>query len=102
MNLKFDNNYFIIFFFFLYFIIGILVVGDYSVTPDEPLHRINGFISLKYLSDFFMLNIDLTNHLKNIPNLHDDWRKTYGVIFDLPLAYLEVFFKIEKKMKFIF
>ena len=102
MNLKFDNNYFIILFFFLYFIIGILVVGDYSVTPDEPLHRINGFISLKYLSDFFMLNIDLTNHLKNIPNLHDDWRKTYGVIFDLPLAYLEVFFKIEKKNEVYF
>jgi len=97
MNLKFDNNYFIILFFFLYFIIGIFVVGDYSVTPDEPLHRINGFIFLKYLSDFFTLNIDLTNHLKNIPNMHDDWRKTYGVIFDLPLAYLEVFFKLENK-----
>ena len=94
MKLKFDNNYFIILFFFLYFITGLFAVGDYSVTPDEPLHRINGFISLKYISDFFGLNIDLANNLKDIPNLHDDWRKTYGVIFDLPLASFEVLFNL--------
>ena len=97
MKLKFDNNYFIILFFFLYFATGILVVGDYSVTPDEPLHRINGFISLKYVADFLGLNMDLSNYINNTPNLHEDWRKTYGVLFDLPLAYLEVFFELSNK-----
>jgi hypothetical protein len=97
MKYKIDNNYLIILFFFCYFLTGTLIVGDYSVTPDEPLHRINGFISLKYITEFFGLNFDLTSQLKNIPNLHEDWRKTYGVIFDLPLAYLETVFKINNK-----
>lgn len=97
MKYKVDNNYFIILFFICYFLTGTFIVGDYSITPDEPLHRINGFISLKYIFDFLNLNVDLSRHVNNIPSLHEDWRKTYGVIFDLPLAYLEFFFNIENK-----
>jgi len=97
IKLKIDNSYFILLFFCFYLTTGILVVGDYSVTPDEPLHRTNGFISLKYISDFFGLNINLSDHFKKIPDLHNDWRKTYGVIFDLPLAFLEVVFNLDNK-----
>ena len=32
------------------------------------------------------------NDLESIPNLHTDYRKTYGVLFDLPLAFIEHYF----------
>ena len=89
--LNFNN---IIFFFFIfYFLIGNLVFDDYPVTPDEELHRINGFISLKYISNFFSINLDNLYNFENIPFLYNDWRKTYGAIFDIPFALYEVFYK---------
>ena len=97
MNKIIKNEYYIIFSFIIYFILGCFIYSDYVVTPDEPLHRINGFISLKYISDFFNLNFDLSSFVENIPDLHTDWRKTYGTAFDLPLSYIEYLFKIHDK-----
>ena len=92
MKFKIDTNYLVFFFFFSYFAIGLFITGDYLVTPDEPLHRINGFISLKYISNLFFSESILFNELEGLPNLHTDYRKTYGVLFDLPLAFIEHYF----------
>ena len=46
MKIKTNFNYLVIGFFFTFLLIGHLIFKDYLVTPDEPLHRINGFISL--------------------------------------------------------
>ena len=87
---SFDNI--VIFFFICYFIIASIIYGDYSVTPDEELHRINGFISLKYILEIFSINLSNIYDFNNIPSLDTDWRKTYGVIFDLPFAVYELLF----------
>ena len=93
MSLKLKEFYIIYLFFFLYFLIGLYITPDYSISPDETLHRENGFIHLKYIAKLFNQDLDLQKYFKSIPNLEDDWRKTYGVIFDLPFTIYEVFYK---------
>ena len=73
--------------FFSFLIIGILIYGDYGISWDEPYHRINGFVSLNFLRNIFSLNI--------YPGLEHDSKflaessKMYGVLFDLPMAFIE-------------
>jgi|TARA_B110000881_G_C18589133_1_gene526762 hypothetical protein len=88
-------NTVVIFFFIFYFITGSLIYSDYSVTPDEELHRVNGFITLKYILDTFSINLSNIYDFTNIPSLYNDWRKTYGSIFDLPFAVYEILFEVE-------
>ena len=82
-----DSNYFIYIFFLVYLLTGILIFDDYPVTPDEELHRVNGLISLKYILNLFSINWIDSIELVNVPNLYDDWRKSYGVLFDLPIIF---------------
>mgnify|MGYP000887191519 CR=1 FL=1 len=95
MKIKSNFNYLIIFLFFSFFLLGSIIFKDYSVTPDEPLHRINGFISLKYILNLFFTNLSNNNLLQDIPDLYNDWRRTYGSIFDLPFAYIEFVSEID-------
>ena len=92
---KLENNLYIYLFFFIYFLIGLLIYKDYGLSFDEEVHRENGFISLKYILDFFNISYDFSNVTQlisgEIPEITNDWRKTYGVAFDLPMAVLEIF-----------
>ena len=94
MNKKVLSNLITTIFFLVFLSIGSLIFNDYLVTPDEPLHRINGFISLKYIFELFIPNSSLLLELGNIPDLDNDWRKTYGVLFDLPLSLIEILFNL--------
>ena len=94
MKIKDNFNYFIFIFFISFFLIGSNIFSDYSVTPDEPLHRINGFISLKYIIDLFSINLNNIETLQEIPDLYSDWRRTYGSLFDLPFAFIEFSYDI--------
>ena len=58
------------------------------------MHRINGFISIEYIFELFIPNSSLLLELGNIPDLDNDWRKTYGVLFDLPLSLIEILFNL--------
>lgn len=98
---KIRFNHITIIFFFLFFVLGLKVCADYLVTPDEPLHRINGFISLKYIVELFSINLKNTEIFNEIPNLYNDWRKTYGVAFDLPLSLLELLFNLNIENSFL-
>ena len=101
MKLKNNFNYLIIGFFLIYFLIGYYIYNDYLVTPDEPLHRINGFISLKYILKLFFNSSIYTEQLKDIPDLYNDWRKTYGTVFDLPLSFFELVYKLNIQEYFL-
>ena len=101
MNKQLNFNHLIITIFIIYFLIGLAIFDDYSVTPDEELHRINGLISLKYVFNLFSINLFESTELLNAPNLYEDWRKTYGVIFDLPIAFLQVWQKINNQDIFL-
>ena len=39
------------------------------------------------------INIDLSLFVNNLPNLDNYFDKEYGIVFDLPLAFLEVILK---------
>ena len=101
MNKKVLSNLITTAFFIIFLCIGSLIFNDYLVTPDEPLHRINGFISLKYIFELFIPNSSLLLELGNIPDLNNDWRKTYGVLFDLPLSSIEILFNLNIQDAFL-
>ena len=58
-------------------------------------------ISLKYIFELFIPNSSLLSELANIPDLNNDWRKTYGVLFDLPLSSIEILFNLNIQDAFI-
>ena len=101
MNKKVLSNLITTIFFLIFLCIGSLIFNDYLVTPDEPLHRINGFISLKYIFELFIPDSLLLSELGNIPDLNNDWRKTYGVLFDLPLSSIEILFNLNIQDAFL-
>ncbi len=96
-----DSNYFIYIFFLVYLLTGILIFDDYPVTPDEELHRVNGLISLKYILNLFSINWFKFTEFTNVPDLYDDWRKSYGVLFDLPISFFQVMLKIDNQNIFL-
>lgn len=101
MNIKLNFNHLIKIIFIIYFLTGIVIFDDYSVTPDEELHRINGLISLKYIFNLFSINLFESAELLNAPNLYEDWRKTYGVLFDLPISFFQVWLQISNQDIFL-
>ena len=92
---NFKINLLIFFIFLIYFIIGVNIYKDYGISFDENINRDNGFVSLKYIFEKIGINADLSKFVVDIPNLSDYKDKAYGVVFDLPLAFLEFFFDID-------
>ena len=79
-----------ILFFSALLIVGILIFDDYGMSWDEYHHRANGFVSLNYIRSLLSLNT-----YSGFPNLENYIAREYGVIFDLPMAYLEKLLLIE-------
>ena len=82
------------FIFFIYFLIGISIVKDYGISIDEEFQRFSGFYWLCYVLEFLPFDsfrIEALNRLNEIQGLTLPNPKNfpfYGVIFDLPLAFL--------------
>ena len=100
------ENFFIIILFLFYFLIGSQIFNDYGFYIDEKFHRANGFYWLKYLSNFFgftdlsQISENKLNNIKDftLPSI-DKWN-LYGVIFDVPAAYLEIILNINEPVKY--
>jgi len=94
------------FFLFLTYIIIIIAVlstfRDIGIHIEEKFHRMNGLYWLNYVSQIF--SFEKINSLTEIKmNEVNDYTLSsvayynkYGVIFDLPLAFIEVLFNIKK------
>jgi len=89
------------FLFLIFFLIGLFTFRDYGMWTDEEFQRFSGLYWLNYVLNFTSLD-----ELKNILALKLDqiidftlpspeYYSYYGVIFDLPVAFLELIFKIE-------
>ena len=89
-------------FFIIFTIIGFFIYKDYGFNIDETFTRKSGFYWLIYLSDFFGLN-ELSNIASEKINASDDftipWSDTYGIIFDVPAALIEIFLSINEPLK---
>ena len=109
--LKFSkNNSYIIFFSIIYIGFGLFTFRDYGIGIEEHFQRSSGFYWLNHILQFTSLEnfkeivqskIYLIN--QNILNLPDvEGVKFYGVIFDLPTAFLEVIFKIQEPQDYFY
>ena len=70
-----------------FLIIGIIIFDDYGISWDEPYHRINGFVSLNFIRKIFFL--DIYPGLVHDSKFFAEGSKLYGVLFDLPMAFIE-------------
>jgi|TARA_B100001964_G_scaffold101623_1_gene113586 hypothetical protein len=73
--------------------IGIMIYDDYGISWDEYWHRINGFVSLNLLREIFSL--DIYPDLEHVSEFRIKDSKKYGVIFDLPMSFIEKKFLID-------
>ena len=103
---KKNSNVIIFFYFFLFLIIGTFTAKDYGVHIEEKFHRSNGFYWLNYIlsfTDFTELKTISINKFNNISDYTlsavSHFNK-YGVIFDLPAAYIEILFNINNSKDF--
>ena len=74
----------------LYFITGLVIFSDYGISWDEVNERNSGFVTLNEIYKILNLNI-----LKGYPDLSNYMYREYGVLFNLPLAFIEDFAKIK-------
>jgi hypothetical protein len=101
-----NSNVIIFFYFFIFLIIGTFTARDYGVHIEEKFHRSNGFYWLNYIlsfTDFTELKTISINKFNNIGDYTlsavSHYNK-YGVIFDLPAAYIEILFNINNSKDF--
>ncbi|WP_075533980.1 glycosyltransferase family 39 protein [Candidatus Pelagibacter communis] len=101
------NNYIYILLFFIS-LIGLFTYKHYGIGIEEHFHRKSGFYWLNYI-----LSLGEFENLKKVVDLKLDEIKTftprlfpiekfgyYGVLFDLPLAFVETFFHINEPKKY--
>jgi len=95
-------------FFLIILIIGSFTFTDYGISIDEEFQRSSGYYWLSYVLDFTNLNelkIEVKNEYNNIKGftlLSPETIPFYGIIFDLPLAFIETFFNIENSRNYFF
>ena len=96
---------------FIFFLLtGILIFKDYGISTDEDFQRLVGFYWLNYIANFFPGSdflLDVQNKIKLIGDLTLSVEsgatfKYYGVIFDLPLAFIETVFNITDPKNFFY
>ena len=84
----------ILFIFFIFLITGIIIYDDYGISWDEYFNRVNGFVSLNSIRKIFSLDI-VYPELAHSTKSFSETAKIYGVIFDLPMAFIEKKLSIE-------
>ncbi len=87
--------------FSIFFLIGATTFKDYGMSIDEEWQRSSGFYWLNYILSFtpfenFKIAVnDTMSQIEGFTLPSIEGNKSYGVIFDLPAAFLEVFFQID-------
>ena len=96
------KTFFLIIFYFLAIIIGLLVFLDYGVHIEEKYHRLNGHYWLNYIAKVFNLDHIQSITQSKIDEIYDftlspvTYYNKWGVIFDVPTAFLEIVLNLEK------
>ncbi len=89
-------------FFTLYFIIGVYTLEDYGVNVEEHTQIYSGFYWLNFIFEYLNINFlkaSLNEILQNISTdfyLPNPEYFTYGPIFDVPTAFLDLLFGSDK------
>ena len=96
--------------FVFFFLTGVLIFKDYGISTDEDFQRLVGFYWLNYIANFFPgtnFLLDVQNKIKLIGDLtlsveSGETFKYYGIIYDLPLAFIETVFNITDPKNFFY
>ena len=108
---KEDNNIFkwiTYLLFLLIFFIGIFTYKDYGISVDEEFERRVGFYWLEYVLSFTpfdnLYNSALfkLNQIKGFTLPTAEKFRFYGVIFSLPMAFLEIIFNINDSREYYY
>ena len=75
-----------------YFFVGVIIFNDYGISWDEEQNRYMGFISLNYIREIF--NLSKYEGFEYTDQIFAESIKHYGVLFDLPMAFIEKAFNI--------
>ena len=101
------EKFILIFFYTLTIFLVFQIFRDFGIHIEEKFHRLNGLYWLNYISRVFNLeNLNLITQFK-VDEIFDYTLSSvkkynkYGVVFDLPFALGEIFFKI-KELKNIY
>ena len=105
---KIHKNLILIILFSLFFLIGLITFKDYGVHIEEKFHRSNGLYWLNYLLNFTEFETLKNISLQKLESIGlEDYSLSsvihynkYGVIFDLPVAFIEIIFNIENTQDF--
>ena len=94
--------------FLIFFFVGLFTFKDYGISIDEEYGRFAGFYWLSYILSFLPFDelknlVDIKLNKIHGPSLLSpkDY-PFYGVIFDLPVAFLEVIFQIESPKNYYY
>ena len=106
----FSKNIYIYVIIFLIFLIGIYTYKDYGVGIEEHFHRKSGFYWLNFLlnfTDFEFIKKTTEIKLEEIKNFTPRLFPIenfgfYGILFDVPLAFIEVFFEINEPKNYFY
>ena len=94
--LKKNENIITFIFFSSLFLVGLLIYPDFGLGLDEDNSRVNGFTSLKYFFEiFFPEYIYKINNIILVGDIYNYNEQGNGVVFDLPLAFLELILDFE-------
>ena len=104
MKMLFRKDSIIYYILSIYFLFGFFIYKDFGVGIEEHFQRSSGFYWLQYVlefTDFEIIKGQVNQKILEINNLHPNLppfeiANHYGVIFDLPMAFLEIFFNVNK------
>ena len=101
LPINLNKNIYISIFFFIFFVLGIYIFPDYGISIDEDNTRIIGFLSLKYINSIFLPeNLPKIDEIINSQLRAHEGYATSGIVFDLPMAFLEFILKIEESRQY--
>ena len=101
MFTKFLTKKYFLIFLLAFFLNGLSLVKDYGFSWDNGIHRLMGFVNLKYISLIFYPDLEKKfPRSKNIPDFNEHPKyNLYGSIFTLPVAIIEIIFEITNNDK---
>ena len=106
MKIKNLNKLILYFFFSFYLFIGIYTLNDYGVNIEEHTQFYSGFYWLNYIFEFFEINsfkdiiLENLNTISKDKDLPNPEIYTYGPVFDVPLAFIDVILKNDESNYF--
>ena len=87
--------------FSILFLVGLFTFKDYGISVDEEFQRASGFYWLNYVLSFTSFEnfkssaAEISSQIKGFTLSPPAIYNYYGVVFDLPVAFLEVAFQIK-------